>query len=112
MARGYLRWSAKELGEKAGVAESTVKRMEHDDGFPIARGANIEAVYKTLTEPGSYFLGRTVMVLAFAFVRSAPCPLSSLSLCKNDPAPRRSVEGKLQPRSTQASRRRRTAGTK
>ena len=57
MARGYLRWSAKELGEKAGVAESTVKRMEHDDGFPIARGANIEAVYKTLTEAGIVFLG-------------------------------------------------------
>jgi hypothetical protein len=51
MARGYLRWSAKELGDKAGVAESTIKRMEQEEGFPIARGANIEAVYKTLTGP-------------------------------------------------------------
>jgi len=52
MARGYLRWSAKELAEKAGVAESTIKRMEQDEGFPIARGSNIEAVYKTLTSAG------------------------------------------------------------
>jgi transcriptional regulator with XRE-family HTH domain len=56
MARGYLRWSAKELADRAGVAESTIKRMEHDEGFPIARGANIEAVYRTLTEAGIIFL--------------------------------------------------------
>jgi transcriptional regulator with XRE-family HTH domain len=52
MARGYLRWSAKELADKAGVAESTIKRMEQDEGFPIARGANIEAVYKALIFAG------------------------------------------------------------
>jgi transcriptional regulator with XRE-family HTH domain len=56
MARGYLRWSAKELADKAGVAESTIKRMEQDEGFPVARGANIEAVYKTLTEAGIAFI--------------------------------------------------------
>jgi transcriptional regulator with XRE-family HTH domain len=56
MARGYLRWSAKELAEKAGVAESTIKRMEQDEGFPIARGANIEAVFKTLTAAGIIFV--------------------------------------------------------
>lgn len=56
MARGYLRWSAKELADKAGVAESTVKRMEGEDGFPVARGANIEAVYKTLLRAGVEFI--------------------------------------------------------
>jgi hypothetical protein len=56
MARGYLRWSARELADKAGVAESTIKRMEQDDGFPIARGANIEAVYKTLADAGIIFV--------------------------------------------------------
>src|SRR5215467_2541332 len=56
MARGYLRWSAKELADRAGVAESTIKRMEQDDGFPIARGANIQAVYKTLQEAGIIFV--------------------------------------------------------
>jgi transcriptional regulator with XRE-family HTH domain len=56
MARGYLRWSAKELADKAGVAESTIKRMEQDEGFPIARGANIAAVYKTLADAGIIFV--------------------------------------------------------
>jgi transcriptional regulator with XRE-family HTH domain len=56
MARGYLRWSAKELADKAGVAESTIKRMEQEEGFPLARGANIEAVYKTLTAAGIIFV--------------------------------------------------------
>ena len=56
MARGYLRWSAKELADKAGVAESTIKRMEQDEGFPIARGANIKAVYKTLANAGIVFV--------------------------------------------------------
>jgi transcriptional regulator with XRE-family HTH domain len=56
MARGYLRWSAKELADRAGVAESTIKRMEQAEGFPIARGANIQAVYRTLAEAGIIFL--------------------------------------------------------
>jgi transcriptional regulator with XRE-family HTH domain len=56
MARGYLRWSAKELADKAGVAESTIKRMEQNEGFPIARGANIEAVYRTLVDAGIVFV--------------------------------------------------------
>jgi ribosome-binding protein aMBF1 (putative translation factor) len=56
MARGYLRWSAKELADRVGIAESTVKRMEQDDGFPIARGTNIEAVYKILVRAGIHFI--------------------------------------------------------
>jgi transcriptional regulator with XRE-family HTH domain len=56
MARGYLRWSAKELAEKSGVAESTIKRMEQDEGFPVARGGNIEAVYNTLRDAGIEFI--------------------------------------------------------
>jgi predicted transcriptional regulator len=56
MARGYLRWSAKQLADTAGVAESTIKRMEQDEGFPIARGSNIESVYKALSEAGIVFV--------------------------------------------------------
>jgi transcriptional regulator with XRE-family HTH domain len=56
MARGYLRWSIKELADTAGVAESTIKRMEAEDGFPVARGANIEAVYKALVAAGIVFI--------------------------------------------------------
>jgi hypothetical protein len=44
------------IGRQGGVAESTIKRMEQDEGFPIARGANIEAVYNTLAEAGIIFL--------------------------------------------------------
>lgn len=56
MARGYLKWSVKKLSNKAGVAESTVKRMELSDGFPDARGSNIEAVYNALKSAGIEFI--------------------------------------------------------
>jgi len=52
MARALLRWSAQELADRSGVAVSTIKRMEGDDGFPAARGGNIEAVYRTLRDAG------------------------------------------------------------
>jgi len=39
-----------------GLAESSIKRMEQDEGFPVARGANIEAVYKTLADAGIIFV--------------------------------------------------------
>ena len=38
------------------MTESTIKRMEQDDGFPIARGANIDAVYKKLADAGIIFV--------------------------------------------------------
>ncbi|WP_299850143.1 helix-turn-helix transcriptional regulator [uncultured Roseovarius sp.] len=56
MARGYLKWSVKELADHAGVAESTIKRMEKSDGFPDARGSNIEAVHSALMEAGIEFI--------------------------------------------------------
>lgn len=56
MARGYLGWSVRMLANKAGVAESTIKRMESADGTPPARDANIEAVYKTLCALGIVFI--------------------------------------------------------
>lgn len=56
MARGYLKWSAKELADRSGVAESTVKRIEAEDGFPNARGANIEAVHSALVAAGIVFI--------------------------------------------------------
>jgi hypothetical protein len=59
MARAFLRWSADELANQAGVASGTIKRMEADDGFPAARGGNIEAVYKTLVAAGVTFLPET-----------------------------------------------------
>jgi transcriptional regulator with XRE-family HTH domain len=56
MARAFLRWSGEDLAKRSDVAVGTIKRMEQDDGFPVARGANIEAVYKTLVAAGITFL--------------------------------------------------------
>ncbi len=50
MARGFLRWSTRELAEASGVAESTIKRMEADDGLPGARGSSTQAVYQAIRE--------------------------------------------------------------
>jgi transcriptional regulator with XRE-family HTH domain len=91
MARGYLRWSAKELAEKAGVAESTIKRMEQDEGFPIARGANIEAVYKTLTDAGIIFVpenGGGVGIRLRKCPRQIGAEPASVSKSSNIPRPR------------------------
>lgn len=48
MARGFLKWSEKQLSEEAGIGVATVKRMEEFDRLPNAKGANIEAVYDAL----------------------------------------------------------------
>lgn len=55
MARAYLRWSVKKLAEQSGVGASTVKRMELREGFPLARGSNIEAVFTTFSRQGLVF---------------------------------------------------------
>jgi transcriptional regulator with XRE-family HTH domain len=59
MGRAFLRWSIADLAKAAGVGQSTIERMEADDGFPAARGGNIEAVYKTLVAAGVTFLPET-----------------------------------------------------
>lgn len=57
MARGYLRWTVRDLHEKSGVGESTIKRMEEADGLPNARGNNLEAVRNAFEEAGIRFIG-------------------------------------------------------
>jgi hypothetical protein len=54
------------------MAESTIKRMEQDDGFPIARGANIEAVYETLAEAGIVFVPENGGGVGIRLRRRAP----------------------------------------
>jgi transcriptional regulator with XRE-family HTH domain len=56
MARAFLKWSIADLAEKSGVGISTIQRIEGEDGFPAARGGNIDAVYKTLVAAGVTFL--------------------------------------------------------
>jgi transcriptional regulator with XRE-family HTH domain len=59
MARAFLKWSLADLAEKSGLGISTIQRIEADDGFPAARGGNIEAVNKTLVAAGITFLPET-----------------------------------------------------
>jgi transcriptional regulator with XRE-family HTH domain len=56
MARAFLKWSIADLAEKSGVGISTIQRIEVEDGFPAARGGNIDAVYKALVAAGVTFL--------------------------------------------------------
>ncbi len=48
MARGFLKWSVKDLKEAAAVGEMTIKRMEAQDDLPNALGPNIQAVKQAL----------------------------------------------------------------
>jgi transcriptional regulator with XRE-family HTH domain len=52
MARGFLKWSVRDLAERSGVADSTIKRMELVDGEPSARPDNMEAVLRVLQAAG------------------------------------------------------------
>lgn len=56
MARGYAKLSAAKLGELAGVAESTIKRMESIEGVPNASGANLQKVQRAFEEIGLEFI--------------------------------------------------------
>lgn len=56
MARGYLKWSVKQLAEAAEVADSTIKRMEATDGVPPASGVNLEKVQCAIEAQGISFL--------------------------------------------------------
>ncbi len=57
MARGHLRWTVRDLHQKSGVGESTIKRMEEADGFPNSRGNNLETIRKVLENAGIRFIG-------------------------------------------------------
>ena len=56
MARGYAKISAKKLAELSEVAESTIKRMELEEGVPNSSGVNLEKVRQALEAQGIQFL--------------------------------------------------------
>ena len=56
MARHHLRWTAKQLAEKAEVGLSTVQRMESVDGVPPSNKPNLKAVRMALEEAGIEFI--------------------------------------------------------
>ena len=55
-ARAMLRWTAKELAEKAGVSLITIQRMESAEGVPGGLAKNLAAVQRALEEAGIVFL--------------------------------------------------------
>jgi DNA-binding Xre family transcriptional regulator len=56
MARGYLRWSVKDLSEASGVSGTTIKRMEETDGVPKSMADNLVAIQRALEQAGVEFI--------------------------------------------------------
>ncbi|GEP00637.1 transcriptional regulator [Methylobacterium haplocladii] len=56
MARGYLRWSVRDLADTSGVSPATIKRMEESEGVPKAITDNLAKVEKALAEAGLEFI--------------------------------------------------------
>ena len=56
MARGCLRWSVRDLEEKAGVSAATIKRMEETDGMPRSMAETIIKVQGALESAGIEFI--------------------------------------------------------
>ncbi len=56
-ARAMLRWSAAELGRKAGVSQPTIQRIEQTDGVSTSRGDTLDRIEKALMAGGIEFIG-------------------------------------------------------
>ena len=56
MARACLRWSIADLAEQSGVAVSTVKRAEADDGPPPITRPNSDAIQRAIEAAGVEFI--------------------------------------------------------
>ncbi len=55
-ARGLLRWSARELAERAGVHLATVQRLERSDGIVRGTARTVAKVERALEAEGIQFL--------------------------------------------------------
>ena len=56
-ARAMLRWTAAELGRKAGVSHPTIHRIEQIDGVSTSRGDTLDRIEKALMAGGIEFIG-------------------------------------------------------
>ena len=56
-ARAMLRWTAAELGRKAGVSLPTIQRIERVDGVPTSRGDTLSRIEEALMAGGIEFIG-------------------------------------------------------
>ena len=57
MSRAALGWSISELSERSSVSVSTIKRLESEEGFKKATGANLRLIRETLQAAGIEFIG-------------------------------------------------------
>ena len=56
MARGYLRWSVKDLADASGVSGTTIKRMEESEGVPKSIADNLLAIQLAFESAGLNFI--------------------------------------------------------
>ena len=57
MARAALDWSIDVLAEKTDVSSRTIKRIEAQEGLPVATEANLRLIRETLQAAGIEFIG-------------------------------------------------------
>ncbi len=57
MARAALKWSAKELGERCGLAMKTIQRIESVEGVPASFQSTLAEIVATLEAAGIEFIG-------------------------------------------------------
>ena len=56
MARGYLKWSVRELAEKANLGISTIQRMEAAEDVPVVSTKNLATIQITFEAAGIEFI--------------------------------------------------------
>jgi transcriptional regulator with XRE-family HTH domain len=55
-ARALVRWSARELGEKAGLSLPTIQRIEAAEGVPSTSAKSLDAIQRALEAAGVAFI--------------------------------------------------------
>ena len=56
MARGFLRWSVKELADASGVSSATIRRMEESDGVPKSLAHTLGKLQRPFEGAGLEFI--------------------------------------------------------
>ena len=57
MARSALKWSARELGERTGLAMKTIQRIEASDGTPSSYSSTLAELKACFETAGIEFIG-------------------------------------------------------
>lgn len=55
--RALVRWSARDLAERAGVGLATVQRLEIEEGVPAGRAYTLVKLQRAMEEVGVEFIG-------------------------------------------------------